>query len=199
VITATNNHVIGNTNPQWLGGINNAFRYKNFTFSFLIDIRHGGSVFSQDMAYGLATGLYPETAGKNDLGNPVRNTIANGGGIIRPGVTANGQPNTTRIEATDYSTFGYYYMPDKRWVYDGSYIKLREALLGYSFPKEWIHGLGAVKDITVQLIGHNLWIIHKNLPYSDPEDNLSSGNIQGIQEGAFPSVRSVSFNLKVTF
>ena len=199
VLTATNNNVIGNTNPDWLGGINNSFRYKNLTFSFLIDIRHGGSVFSQDMAYGLATGLYPETAGKNDLGNPVRNTIANGGGIIRQGVTANGQPNTTRIEATDYSVFGYYYAPDKAWIYDASYVKLREALIGYSLPKEWISKLGAVKDVTVQLIGHNLWIIHKNLPYADPEDNISSGNIQGIQEGSYPSVRTVSFNLKVTF
>lgn len=198
-LTATNNHVIGNTNPQWIGGINNEFKYKNWDLSFLIDIRHGGDVFSQDMAYGLATGLYPETVYTNDLGNPVRNSIANGGGFIRPGVTANGQPNTKRVNGNNYSAFGYYFLPDKAWVYDGSYVKLREVIIGYTLPKELVAKLGPIKGITLQLIGHNLWIIHKNLPYSDPEDNLSSGNYQGIQEGAFPAVRTFSFNLNARF
>jgi TonB-linked SusC/RagA family outer membrane protein len=198
-LSATSNNIIGNTNPQWIGGINDEFRYKNWTLSFLIDIRHGGSIFSQDMAYGLATGLYPETAYTNDLGNPVRNTLANGGGFIRPGVTATGAPNTVRISATNYTAFGYVYLPDAAWVYDGSYVKLRQALIGYSLPKNLLAKLGPVKDVTLQLIGHNLWIIHKNLPYSDPEDNLTAGNQQGIQEGAAPSVRSMAFNLKVTF
>lgn len=202
VLTATNNNNIGNTNPDWTGGINNSFKYKNFTFSFLIDIRKGGVVFSQDMAYGLATGLYPETAYTNDLGNPVRSPLTSdskSGGFIRPGVLANGQPNTTRIAANDYTAFGYVNLPDKAWIFDASYVKLREALIGYTLPKSVTQKLGPVKDITLQLIGHNLWIIHKNLPYADPEDGLSSGNLQGIQEGSYPSVRTISFNLKATF
>jgi hypothetical protein len=44
------------------------------------------------MYYGSAAGLYPRTAGVNDLGNPVRD--ADGGGVILPGVTADGSPNT---------------------------------------------------------------------------------------------------------
>lgn len=198
-VTSTSNNIIGNTNPRWLGGINNQFRYKNWTFSFLIDIRSGGDIFSQDMAYGLSDGLYPETAGLNDLGNPVRNPLNQGGGLIRSGVTSNGKANTQRIAADDYTAFGYPYFPDAAFVYDGSYVKLREALLGYSLPESALRALGPIKGVTLQLIGHNLWIIHKNLPYSDPEDNLTSGNLMGIQEGAAPSVRSFSFNLKVTF
>lgn len=198
-LTATNNNVIGNTNPDWIGGVNNSFKYKNWTFSFLIDIRKGGSVFSQDMAYGLATGLYPETVYTNDLGNPVRNSLANGGGFIRPGVYANGQQNTTRVAGDNYTAFGYVYLPDRAFIYDASYIKLREALIGYTLPKALIAKLAPVKDVTLQLIGHNLWIIHKNLPYSDPEEGLSAGNLQGIQEGAYPAVRTISFNLKATF
>jgi TonB-linked SusC/RagA family outer membrane protein len=198
-ITATNNHVIGNTNPDWLGGVNDEFRYKNFTLSFLIDIRKGGSVFSQDMAYGLSSGLYPETVYTNDLGNPVRNSLANGGGFIHPGVTATGAPNTVRVAGDSYTAFGYVYSPDRAFVYDASYVKLREALIGYTLPHALIAKLAPVKTVTLQLIGHNLWIIHKNLPYSDPEEGLSSGNLQGIQEGAFPAVRTISFNLKATF
>lgn len=199
LITATSNNDIGNTNPSWTGSINNSFTYKNFNLSFLIDVREGGDVFSSDMSYGLATGLYPETAYTNDLGNPVRNTIANGGGFIRPGVTETGAPNTKRVSAVDYSAFGYYRLPMKAFVYDASFVKLREALIGYTLPQSTLGKLGPIKEVTFQLIGTNLWIIHKNLPYSDPEDNVSAGNLQGIQAGAMPVTRTFSLNLKLRF
>jgi TonB-linked SusC/RagA family outer membrane protein len=201
LITATSNNNIGNTNPDWTGGINNSFTYKSFTLSFLIDIRHGGSVFSGDMAYGLADGIYPLTAYTNDLGNPVRNPLNQGGGMIRPGVYANGQPNTTRVTAYNYGDFGdgAGLLPLKAFVYDASFIKLREAVVGYALPQNAISKLGPVKDVTLQLIGRNLWIIHKNLPYADPEQGLSSGNLQGIQEGVYPTTRTISLNLKVRF
>jgi len=199
LVSATSNNDIGNTNPSWTGSINNNFTYKNFNLSFLIDVREGGDVFSSDMAYGLATGLYPETSYINDLGNPVRNTIANGGGFIRPGVTATGEPNTKRVSAVDYSAFGYYRLPMKAFVYDASYVKLREAVIGYTLPQGALGKLGPIKEVTFQLIGTNLWIIHKNMPYSDPEDNVSAGNLQGIQAGAYPTTRSFSFNLKLRF
>ena len=62
--SATSNEVIGNINPDWIGSISNTFKYKDLALSFLIDVRKGGDVFSLDMYYGLATGLYPETAGQ---------------------------------------------------------------------------------------------------------------------------------------
>jgi len=49
------------------------------------------------------------------------------------------------------------------------------------------------------LIGRNLWIIHKNLPYADPEEIISAGNVQGYQGGAYPTTRTMSFNLKLRF
>lgn len=201
LITSTSNNNIGNINPNWTGGINNNFTYKNLSLSFLIDIRKGGSVFSNDLAYGLADGIYPLTAYTNDLGNPVRNSLDQGGGMIRPGVYANGQPNTTRVTAYNYGDFGdgSGLLPLKAFVYDGSYVKLREVILGYTLPKSAISKLGPIKDVTFQLIGRNLWIIHKNLPYADPEDGLSSGNLQGIQEGAYPTTRTISLNLKARF
>ncbi len=200
-ITANSNNNIGNTNPDWTGGINNSFTYKQFSLSFLIDIRHGGSVFSNDLAYGLADGIYPLTAYTNDLGKPVRNSLADGGGMIRPGVYPNGSPNTTRVTAYNYGDFGdgAGLLPLSAFVYDASYVKLREAIVGYTMPQSFVAKLGPVKEVTFQLIGRNLWIIHKNLPYADPEDGLSAGNLQGIQEGAYPTTRTFSFNLKVRF
>jgi TonB-linked SusC/RagA family outer membrane protein len=199
LISPNANEVIGNYNPDWIGGLNNTFKYKNFTLSFLIDVRKGGDVFSLDMYYGLATGLYSETAGLNDLGNPSRNTLANGGGIILPGVNADGTTNTKRISNGNYGTYGYVYNPDKAFVYDASYVKLRQALLTYSFPQKIVSKLGPVKGIDLSLIGRNLWIIHKNVPYADPEETLSSGNLQGYQSGAIPTTRTISFNAKFNF
>lgn len=197
--SATSNEVIGNINPDWIGGVNNSFKYKNVAFSFLIDVRKGGSVFSTDMYYGLATGLYKETAGLNDLGNPSRNSLANGGGFIRPGVTEDGKVNTIRRSNSNYKAYGYSVNPDAAFVYDASYVKLREAVLTYSLPAKTIARIKPFKGIDFSLIGRNLWIIHKNLPYSDPEEGFSSGNLQGFQTGAYPAIRSFAFNVKLNF
>ena len=202
--TSTSNNVIGNATPDWLGGINNSFRYKDITLSFLIDVRKGGDIFSLDTYYGYATGLYDITAGKNDLGNDLRDHVSNGGGVILPGVTADGKPNTTRVNGdvgggTLFGLFGYYRNPAKKFVYDGSYVKLREVTLTYSLPASILGNGKVFKGIDVSVFGRNLWIIHKNMPYSDPEELLSSGNIQGYQSGAFPTLRTIGVNLKFKF
>lgn len=191
------NQVLGDINADWTGGIQNNFKYKDISLSFLVDIKHGGSVFSLDQAYGQATGIYPETVGLNELGNPKRLPVSQGGGVLLPGVDKNGNPNTVRAEAFDGTStpYGYINNPPAAFVYDASFVKLREAAITYSLPKKWI-GEKVFKSVDVSLVGRNLWIIHKNLPYSDPEAGLSSGNIQGYQSGAYPSVRTFGFNFK---
>ncbi|WP_276500503.1 SusC/RagA family TonB-linked outer membrane protein [Terrimonas pollutisoli] len=201
-LSPTSNEVIGDPNPDWVGGINNTLRYKNLSLSFLIDMKKGGDVFSLDLYYGMGSGMYPETAGLNDLGNPSRNTIANGGGIILPGVKEDGKPNDIRVSNTNYGSYGGYgprRMPAANFVYDAGYVKLREATINYSLPKELISKLKPFKGIDVSLIGRNLWIIDKDLPYADPEDNLSAGNLQGYQSGSYPTIRTFTLNLKLNF
>ncbi len=205
IISPTNNIVIGNVNPDWIGGVNNKFTYKGLSLSALIDVRKGGSVFNTDLYYALAGGLYEETAEGN-----IREPLANGGGIIREGVTADGKPNTTKVSLNDDdyasgpgSTYGLYdsYVsaPDKRFVYDAGYVKLREVALTYSFPSRMFGTNNLVKGVDVSLIGRNLAILHKNLPYADPEDSFGSGNFQGVQIGTYPAVRTVGINFKVKF
>jgi TonB-linked SusC/RagA family outer membrane protein len=196
--TTTTTNVIGNINPDWIGGIQNSFKYKNLTLGFLIDIRKGGSVWSLDQFYATSTGILPNTVGTNDLGNPVRNPVTNdntSGGVILPGVLADGTPNTKRVVIDANSPT----LPQAAFAYDASYIKLREATFTYSFPKTMVTKLGPVKGIDITLFGRNLWIIHKNLPYADPEENLSSGNAQGVQSGAYPTTRTVGLNAKISF
>ncbi|MGZ8557768.1 MAG: SusC/RagA family TonB-linked outer membrane protein [Chitinophagaceae bacterium] len=199
LLTVESNKNIGDVNPDWIGGVNNTLKYKDFSLSWLIDVRQGGDLFSLDLYYGLATGLYPETAGLNDLGNPSRNTIADGGGIIHPGVKQDGTPNDIRVSNTNYGSYGYARNPAAGFIYDASYVKLREAILTYTLPKTLMGRLNPFKGIDLSLIGRNLWIIHKNLPYADPEENVSAGNLQGYQSGAYPSVRTLAFNVKFRF
>lgn len=90
-------------------------------------------------------------------------------------------------------------MPNKAYIYDASYIKLREVNLTYSLPESVVSHMHPFKTIDISVYGHNLWIIHKNLPYADPEEGPSSGNIQGFQVGSYPTYRMYGCNLKFTF
>ena len=56
-----------------------------------------------------------------------------------------------------------------------------------------------MNNLSLSLIGRNLWIIHKNTPYADPEAGLSAGNVQGNQSGAYPSVKEIGASLKFEF
>jgi len=198
--TSTTNNVLGNVNPDWHAGITNSFTYKSWTASFLIDIQKGGSVFSLDQYYGQGTGLYPNTVGTNDLGNPMRSAISDGGGVVLKGVTEDGKPNMKRVNADRYSgPFGWARNPNAAFVYDASYVKLREAQISYNFSSKLLKNTG-IRSLSLGLVGSNLWIIFKNLPYADPEANLGAGsNTQGWQSGVMPTTRNFGFNLKVQF
>ena len=157
-------------------------------------MKKGGQLFSLDMYYGTMSGILPETVGLNDLGNPKRDPVANGGGVILAGVTADGQPNTKRVTIVSGTSA---YQAQSDFVYDGSFVKLRELAVSYSLPKKIITKIKSVDDIEFSLTGRNLWLIHKNVPYADPEENLSSGNVQGYQSGSYPTVRTIGLNIKV--
>ncbi|HLS10610.1 MAG TPA: TonB-dependent receptor [Flavobacteriaceae bacterium] len=196
--TPTSNNVIGDTNPDWLMGISNSFTYKDFSFSFLIDFQKGGSLFSLDQYYGEATGLYPNSAFINDLGNPVRNALADGGGFINEGVHPDGTVNDIRVDASEFGAFGYAALPNSEFVYDASYVKLRQVNLTYNMPTSLL-GDTFLTGAQISLTGSNLWIIHKNVPYADPEAGLSSGNLQGYLTGAIPTTREYGVNVKLQF
>jgi TonB-linked SusC/RagA family outer membrane protein len=201
VRTSNSDNVIGDPNPDWTGGMMNKLTYKNWALSFLIDVQKGGDIFSLDLYYGFATGLYEEQSGLNDLGNPIRDPLtagADSGGYILDGVTADGQPNTKRIAGDVYSNFGYAISPQSEFVFDAGYIKLREVALSYSFPKKWLEK-SLFDDISLSFVGSNLWIIHKNLPHADPESGLGAGNLQGYSISSLPSTKDFSFNLNVRF
>ncbi|MCK5789100.1 MAG: SusC/RagA family TonB-linked outer membrane protein, partial [Chlamydiia bacterium] len=201
--SATSDKILGNVNPDYNLGLNNSFTYKDFGFSFLLDYQKGGSIFSLDQHYGMGTGLYEETAYTNDLGNPVRNTLEDGGGYIIEGVVeqADGSfaTNTTRVAGNKYHAFGWKHNPNKSFVYDATYLKLREVALTYSMPRSIMEKTSFIHGASFSLVGGNLWIISKELPHADPEASQGAGNIQGWQSGVMPSLRTIGFNVKLQF
>lgn len=206
--------VIGDPNPDWNGGLLNSFSYKGLRLSFLIDVSRGGDIFSLDMHYGQGTGISANTAGLNDLGNPLRDPVVlidpndpsqgyaeNSGGIILDGVQADGSKNTVRARADYYG--GVFYWgnaarnPEQLTVYDASYVKLREVALTYTLPSTFLGNV--FQRAAVSLVGRNLWIIDKNLPYADPESGLGAGNAQGYTSGAYPTLRTIGLKVDLDF
>jgi hypothetical protein len=198
VLSTTTTNVLGNFNPDWIGGITNNFKYKNISLSFLVDMRKGGTVWSLDQYYAEQSGILPASTGLNDLGNEKRAPVANGGGIILPGVHADGSPNTTRTAITSANSL---LLPPPDEAYDAGYIKLRELSLSYHISgSRFGNASKVIKGVDIQLLGRNLWIIHKSLPMADPEDGASAGNSnQGLQFGSYPTIRSLGLNLKMQF
>ncbi len=210
--TSASDKVLGNINPDWNAGLNNNFSFNNFSLGFLIDWQQGGSVFSLDQWYGQGTGLYAETAGTNDLGNPLRDPVlknedgtydAKSGGIVQEGVMeledGTFAKNTIRARADYYAgAFGWARNPNARYVFDASYIKLRELTISYDIPAKLLGG-AYVKGATVSFVGGNLWILKKNLPHADPEASQGAGNIQGWQSGVMPALKTYGVNLKLHF
>lgn len=192
MVSSNSDNIIGDINPDWIAGIRNKFDYKNFSFSFLIDSQKGGDIFSLDMAYGLSTGLYKETAEGDIREN----------GIVNSGVAPDGSPNTmpTKNPGSFSNNYGYLAGPSKSFIYDASFIKLREVSFSYVLPKSWLGNQKLVNEAVFSIVGSNLWIIYKNLPHADPEGGMGSGiGSRGYSTGSLPTTRDVGFNLKVKF
>ncbi|BAX78983.1 SusC/RagA family TonB-linked outer membrane protein [Labilibaculum antarcticum] len=198
--TAEDDKVIGNIQADWTGGITNTFSYKGITLRALVDIQKGGDIYSVDRKYGLATGLFKETGGLNSKGNPKRDAVSDGGGILHAeAVNIDGTPNTTFARANSWGGDQYYgRTPTARYIYDASYVKLREVALSYTIPKSILSQTFFTKAV-VSAVGRNLWIIHKNTPGFDPETGQSSGNEQGIANGSYPTTRTYGFNVTLGF
>jgi len=192
--------VIGDINPDWKMGIPTTFRFKDISLTALIDIQKGGDIYSINTKYGQATGLYEETAANNDKGVPMRNPVEDGGGYkYENTVFEDGTANDIYVPAHRWGRAFYYNnSPTARYVFDASYVKLRELSLSYSLPSRVLKNT-VLNQVKFSFIARNLWIISKNVDHFDPEAQLSSGNKQGIETGSYPTARTYGFNIKIGF
>jgi TonB-linked SusC/RagA family outer membrane protein len=187
---------MGSVFPEFTGGFINDFTYKGFRLGSVIDFRKGGTLYSVSNRWGTYSGQFSNTVGLNANGVDIRQPVADGGGLIVDGVTADGQQNTTYVEAQTH--FGRLRNFREAFTYDASFIKLREVSLGYDIPASILSN-SFIGTATVSVFGRNLAILSKNTPNIDPESAVTNNNVQGFENGQNPSVRSIGANIKLSF
>ena len=184
---------IGNFQPDFLAGFGHNLRYKNWTLNALFDIRKGGDIFSFTNAVSAANGNAKYTE-DNRL-----EWYFGAGGHVAEGIRENGTPNTIEVNPQTYYQFvgGRASAFAEEFIYDGSFIKLRELTLGYSFPQSMLENT-FISRASISLVGRNLFMLYKNTIGFDPEATFNAGNDQGIEAYAFPSTRSYGFNINIS-
>lgn len=86
------------------------------------------------------------------------------------------------------------------FLYDASYVKLREVSIGYTFPRKVLKKIGFLQSMKISAVGRNLAILHQNTPEGvDPEATTSMGSAQGIENGFSLPSATYGFDLKITF
>lgn len=190
------NQTYGSYLPDWTGGFTNTLSYKSLSLNVHVDFQSGGTLYSVSNRYGTYSGMFQETVGLNDRGNPLRDPVADGGGVRADGVKEDGSPNDVYVDAQDY--FKHIRNRREYFLYDASFVKLREVRLTYSLPSALLTSL-PVNGIDISLVGRNLAILHSNVPNVDPESAYGSGNVQGFENGQHPSTRSIGFNFVFRF
>ena len=100
-------------------------------------------------------------------------------------------------EYSDWSATSPIIINSSRWVYDGSYIKLKNIALTYHFPQTWFGT--AIKNLEAYVSGQNVFTITK-YPGYDPEiSNMTNGITQGLETATIPNPRSVTFGIRASF
>jgi len=195
-VVNTEQKILGNTQPDWIGSIRNTFAYKNFNLSFLIDAKYGLDVYSQYDNFFTAFGITENTLDREDT-------------RVFEGVTADGQPNTQEVwlgqgigpDGVDYGA-GYHRNVKRgsteEFVLDASYIKLRNIRLAYSLPGEMVSNLG-FRGITLSTTATNI-ILYTPFSGFDPESRAggASSNAQGFTALDYPGVSSFFFSVNLS-
>lgn len=196
------NKDLGHILPDVTGGLFSRVTYKNFELAFTIDYQVGGKFLSISKMFGAYSGLTSETVGNNDKGNPMRDPVAEGGGLTFGGVFADGTPNNIYVEADEYwkSLFALH----EAWMYDATFIKMREVRLGYTVPTNILEKTKVLKGATIAFVANNPWLMHSKVDGVDPSeisgDTVESRNNGAwVESGNLPGTRSFGFDLRLKF
>ena len=174
--------VLGNSTPSWSGGLSSHLRIWGLDLSVLFDTRQGGRIFSASNRAGAYAGNLAETAYRPDSGLVIAGTDV-----------ATGKTNAVHV-----STESYYHALGaigERWIYDASFVKLREARATVDVP---LHSIGLhAQRMRLSLIGRNL-VTWTNVPNIDPETVLSTSFLGGAELGQLPTAKSVGVQVTLT-
>jgi hypothetical protein len=192
-----NQRLLGNSQPDWIGGISNSFSYGNFSLSFLWETQQGMDRYNQLGNFMSAFGIAKYTEDRNDM-------------VVFPGVLPNGQPNTQSVwknwgtgpDGRVYNA-GFYRnihrAVTENFVEDASWIRLRNLNLSYTLPSNILRKTFA-QSATVTFTGNNLVLI-TDFSGFDPESSSfsASSNIDAFSGFTYPAVRSYMVSLNINF
>ncbi|QHT66461.1 SusC/RagA family TonB-linked outer membrane protein [Rhodocytophaga rosea] len=195
---------IGNPNPDFILGITNTFRFKNFTLSALFDWKEGGDMYSFTAYELLSRGVTRDTEEREQIlvGKGVLGDV----NTLQPLLDGDGNkiPNNIGIAVADYYFTGGFGPggADEVNILDATVFRLREVSLGYEIP-EGVLKKTPFGSASVSVSGRNLWYFAPNFPKYlnfDPEtSSLGSGNSQGFDFINIPTTRRFGVNLRVSF
>jgi TonB-linked SusC/RagA family outer membrane protein len=187
---------LGNQQASSLLGVTNSFSYKNFDFSFLVDARFGGQIFSGTIANMEQYG----TSNKTVVNGSRDNMLVDG--VVLNTTTNQYEKNTVKTTAQNYWTVvaghGNIGVTEAN-LYDASNIRIRNVQLNYNLPKKFLTGIG-VQRAKIGVSANNVWLISSHMNGMDPESSYATGtNATGFESGSFPTTRTILFNLTVGF
>lgn len=194
------NHNFGSVVPDFTGGWLNSFRIGRFDVSAMIDFQSGGQFFSWTKMLSVKSGQAEETAAINDKGKNVRDPLADGGGVKVNGISSvTGEEVTAYVDAKSYYRTVLGTSVYEEWLYDASYIKMRELRVGYTFSRE-VHRKMPFNSINVALIARNPFMIYQQAPKGLDPSELSTGrsSISWLETGQLATTRSFGINLNIS-
>lgn len=212
--------VLGNITPDWTGGINTSFGYKGLKLSATVDVRQGGDILSLTNLFGAGQGSYaPTLEGRAEWYASEAARVAAGatsadwvptGGYVPDGVYDDDpDENVTNLvqntQAVDPQSYWQQIAPSTNggavltpFIYDASFVKLREVSLSYALPSSLLKNTPLTKA-SVSLVGRNLFYINKNTDGFDPESSYNNSNGIGIESASVPTTRTIGFNINFSF
>ncbi|GAB6120669.1 SusC/RagA family TonB-linked outer membrane protein [Dysgonomonas termitidis] len=202
LLEASAQEELGNIQPDFTGGFSTSLRYKDFSLGASFDFQIGGDIASATNMFGEGSGLLTSTVGLNDKGNPIRSSVADGGGVRVDGVVDRGNGNFEAVTA--YVDANYYYQGRKSliwedYVYDASYLKLRELSLTYDVPGSFLRNtVKGIKKASLSFVAQNPWLIYSGAPNIDPSES-GGATYNYIEGGQAASTRSFGFTVNLTF
>jgi hypothetical protein len=200
VVVTPDYQILGNGVPDWTGGFENSFTFKNFNLSVLIDFKFGGDLFSGTNQRMTASGLTEESLMGRAGEAPLHvKGVVNTGTDEAPVYTPIDR-DLTPLEARNYwsqlnsETAGN----PSHWLYDASFAKLRQMTFGYNFPRELL-GKTPFQNLSLSFVARNLAVLFKHTPNIDPEPFYTNSNSQGLDYFGLLPTRTWGFNLRASF
>ena len=194
--------VIGNPNPDFLLGINNTLSYRNWSLSFLFDIKQGGQMWNGTQGALTFFGMTALTEDRDPLNADLLPDYENATHTFEGVLASDGSANDIRVPLDEnwyLGNGGGFGSVDEHFVQETSYYRLRLVTLSYRLNNQWLANT-PLSDLTLSLTGRNLLLF---TPYEgvDPETSLvgSSSNGQGLEYFQMPGTRSYAIGLNVKF